>query len=129
MSKKIFLDAFFNQFTDFLDQLVRVFPEDSDFLTFKTGLSLLRRTNPMLVVEQVYKHVLPYEEILRAKNEDFFLKRGFQDHIDGDDTLDQLIEKLKGLWGSLTDHNKNIVWSYTTLLLDLAKRCVALSTA
>lgn len=128
MSAKIFLDTFYNQFSDFLDQLIKAFPGDTDFLAYKTALLLLRKTNPMLVVEQVHKHVSPYDTIIRAKNEDFFLKHGFDDHIDGDDTLDQVIQKLKGLWTALTPNNKEVVWSYTTLLLDLAKRCVARST-
>jgi hypothetical protein len=125
MSKKIFMDAFYNQFTDFLNQLIAVFPGDSDFLAYKTGLALLQRTNPMLVVEQVYLHVTPFEATIRARNEAFFIQHGFNEHIEDNDTLEQVIQKLKGLWTQLTPNNKNVVWTYTTLLLDLAKRCVA----
>lgn len=128
MSAKIFLDTFYNQFSDFMDQLIKVFPGDTDFLAYKTGLMLLRRTNPLLVVEQVYKHVAPFEDTIRAKNEDFFLKHGFDEQVEDNDTLDQVIQKLKGLWTNLTANNKEVVWSYTILLLDLAKRCVAKST-
>ena len=65
MSRKIFLDAFYNQFSDFLDQLITVFPSDSDFPTYKTGLHLLQKTNPKLVPEQVLIHVSPFEKTLR----------------------------------------------------------------
>ena len=124
MSRKIFIDAFFNQFNDFLEQLIRVFPEDTDFPAYLSGLKLLQRTNPMLVITQVKEHVSPYEETIRAKNEDFFLKHTFDDV--SDDAIDQVINKLKGLWGVLDDSNKKHVWEYVTVLLELAKRCASL---
>lgn len=123
MSRKIFIDAFFNQFNDFLEQLIRVFPEDTDFPAYLSGLKLLQRTNPMLVITQVKEHVSPYEETIRAKNEDFFLKHTFDDV--SDDAIDQVINKLKGLWGVLDDSNKKHVWEYVTVLLELAKRCAS----
>jgi len=124
MSRKIFIDAFFNQFNDFLEQLIRVFPDDSEFPAYLAGLKLLQRTNPMLVITQVKEHVSPYEETIRAKNEDFFLKHSFDDH-GTDDALDQVINKLKGLWAVLDDKNKQHVWEYVTVLLELAKRCTS----
>jgi hypothetical protein len=127
MSRKILLDAFYNQFSDFLDQLTKVFPGDTDFPTYKMGLLLLQRTNPILVVSEVHKHVAPFEEIIRAKNEDFFLKHEFSEYT-SDDALEQIIMKLKGLWSTLTDNNKTCVWGYIILLMDLAKRYSAQPT-
>lgn len=128
MSRKIFIDAFYNQFGEFLSQLTRVFPDDTDLPAFKTGLVLIQRTNPMLAVKTVYQHTLPYSEIIRAKNEDFFLKHEFSDISSGDDALEQIIRKLKGLWETLSDTNKQCIWDYLILILDLAKRCIDLSS-
>lgn len=119
MSKKIFMDAFYTQFADFLSQLIQVFPDDPDFPAYKTGLTLLQKTNPMLVVDQVIIHVLPFENIITTRNEDFFLKHEFSEY----NTLDQVIDKLKQLWTQLTENDKKCVWDYITLLLTLAKRC------
>lgn len=119
------MDAFYNQFGDFLNQLIAVFPGDSDFLAYKTGLMLLQRTNPMLVVEQVHLHVTPFEDTIRKRDESFFLNHGFNEQLEDNDTLEQVIQKLKGLWAELTANNKEVVWTYTILLLDLAKRCIA----
>jgi hypothetical protein len=65
MSKKIFMDAFYGQFSSFLDQLIVTFPDDSDFPTYKSGLFLLQKTNPKLVPEQVVLHVAPFERTIR----------------------------------------------------------------
>jgi hypothetical protein len=126
MSKKILLDAFFNQFTDFLSELTRAFPEDADFPAYRTGLQLLHKTNPMIVVQTVHEHVTPYEQQILGKNEDFILKHSFSDHIGNDDALEQVIRKLRDQWELLTPNNKACIWSYVRILLELAKKCVSL---
>ena len=124
MSKTIFLSAFYSQFTLFLDQLIVVFPDDSDFPTYKSGLFLLQKTNPKLVPEQVVKHVGPFEATIRARDEGFFKERGFPEYAD-DNALDLIIQKMIQYWDTLTPENKTIIWDYVTLLLDLATRSIA----
>ena len=125
MSKKILLDAFYTQSTDFLTELAKAFPEDPDFPAYKTGLLLLQKTNPALVIKTVHEHVMPYEATIRARNVDFFLKHDYSNHIENDDALEQVIRKLKGYWEQMSETNQTVVWRYITLLLDLAKRYVA----
>lgn len=125
MSRKLLLDAFFNQFSNFLNELIQVFPSDTDFPAFKTALVLLQKTNPMLVVSQVTKHTEAYADMIASKNEDFFMQHDYSEHIDGDDAIEQVIQKLKGLWGSLTVNNKKVVWDYVRVIRDLAIRCSA----
>lgn len=121
MSKKIFLDAFYSQFSEFLDQLIKVFPNDSDFLAYKTGLFLLQKTNPALVPEQVVLHVGPFESTIQARDERFFKDHGFEQYAE-DNALDLIIKKMKERWDMLSDNNKTVVWDYTILLLNLARR-------
>lgn len=124
MSKRIFLDAFYGQFATFLDQLIIVFPEDTDFPTYKSGLFLLQKTNPKLVPEQVVTHVSPFETTIRARDEAFFKERGFPEYAD-DNALDLILQKMMTLWDTLSAENKAVIWDYVTLLLDLARRCTA----
>lgn len=123
MSRKIFLDAFYNQFSDFLDQLISVFPSDSDFPTYKAGLLLLQKTNPRLVPEQVLIHVTPFEKTLRARDERFFIDYTFSEYGDND-ALGMIISKMKDQWSILSEHNKKCIWDYTNLLLDLARKYI-----
>ena len=122
MSKKIFMDAFFTQFHEFMVQLMNVFPNDLDFIVYDTGVSLLKNVNPGLVILEFNKHVLPYEDILRSKNSDFFLKHTF-DSLEPDNTMEQVINKLKGYWLTLSEANKESIWRYIILLMDIVKRC------
>jgi hypothetical protein len=124
MSRKVFLDAFYGQFSDFLEQLMKAFPEDDDFPAYKMGLNLLKRTNPILVPEQVNIHVTPFEEKINARDETFIVNYEFSEYS-GDDALAMIIGKMRERWTVLSDHNKKVIWDYTVLLLNLAKRCCA----
>jgi hypothetical protein len=123
MSKKVFTEAFFTQFHDFLGQLSNVFPDDSDFPAYDAGLSLLQMMNPAMVISEFKNHVLPYETTLREKNSDFFMNHKFEDVVSVDMSMDAIILKLKGLWGTLSDKSKDSIWAYIILLLDIVKRC------
>lgn len=121
MSRRIFLPAIYTHFREFLDQLVILFPDDVDIPAYKTGLTLLQKTNPLLVPREVVNHVSPFEDVIRRKDEKFFLDNEFSEYQDG--TIDKVIGKVKGLWTTLTDANKTAIWNYIIILLDLAKRC------
>jgi len=123
MSKKIFMDAFFTQFHEFMGQLMKVFPNDEDFKMYDDAVYLVQRMNPGLVVSEFGKHVLPFEEVIRKRDDDFFMNHSF-DSLEPDNTMEQVIQKLKGYWTTLSDQNKSSIWGYITLLLDIHKRCV-----
>lgn len=121
MSNRVFVTAFYTHFHEFLDQMTRLFPDDTDLPTYKTALTLLQKSNPMLAPKEVVNHVSQFEASLRSRDEKFFLDYSFTEYQDGG--IDQLIGKVKTLWTTLSDSNKKAIWDYITLLLDLAYRC------
>lgn len=122
MTKKIILDAFYGQLFEFLDQLTLVFPDDSDFPTFKTALQLTRRTNPTLGIREMSGYLLAVEKKIRSRNADYFLETTAPDGL----APDTLIQKLRTYWKSMSPQNQEVVWSYLNLLMELAKRYTAL---
>jgi hypothetical protein len=60
--------------------------------------------------------------MIREKNSDFFLKHDFSE-FDPDNTMDPIIKKLKGYWEGMSDTNKDAIWKYIILLVDISKRC------
>lgn len=123
MSRRIFLDAFYKQFGEFLDQLSLLFPEDADLVGYKTMLGLLQRTNPLLAPKELVAQLTPFEPSLRARDEKFFLNYAFDEYTEGG--IDQVIGKVKGLWTGISESNKTVIWQYVLLLLDLANKCTA----
>jgi hypothetical protein len=45
------------------------------------------------------------------------------DSLDPDNTMENVIQKLKGYWASMGEQNKTAIWNYILLLLDIHKRC------
>lgn len=119
MSRKIFIDTFFNQFTQFVQQLSEIYPDDTDFPIFLSTLGLMKSTNPMLVVNFVKTEIVdPFEDKIMKRDESFFMN---QDYSDKDVSID-IIRKIKEYIQNMTPKNKEIVWSYIELLTKLCKK-------
>lgn len=123
MSKKIYIDAFFNQYEDFLNQIKEVFPEDPDWKLYLSGLAIFRRTNPLIVVKKTWKYVSQFEEVIKNRDEKFFMDMDYSTYTEGEEPLEQTIDKLKGMWASLTPHNRKIIWEFVNNITTLARLC------
>jgi len=122
-TKKILLDAFFDQFNQFLKELSRLYPDDPDFPTFLTTLSLMKSTNPMLVVKFVKNDIIDiYGDKIDAKDETFFMNRSFEDHKEDVDM--DIISKLKSYIADMTPATKESVWAYIQILKKLCLACL-----
>lgn len=120
MSKKVLLDAFYNNFYDFANQLLAVFPDDTDILAYKTSLALIQKTNPVLAIKELHTYLLPYAAMITNRNSDFFLRKDYSEYQE--QVSSSLIEKLKTLWSGLSDTNRKIVWDYVNLLFTISQK-------
>jgi hypothetical protein len=124
MSKRI-VEAFFNTFNEFIDQLIVLFPDDPDFPAYKSGLGFLKMGNPSIIFDQIERHVIPHEDLILKKNDDFFVKYDFDDIVAGDSSMSSVIESLKSKWLSLPLPTRSILFDYLILLTNLAKTYAA----
>lgn len=122
MSKKIYLDAFFNQYEDFLVQLKTVFPEDPDWKVYLSGLAIFRRTNPTMIVQKTWMYVSKFQDVIEKRDETFFMERDYSDLSEGE-PIEQTVQKLKNMWSTLSVENKQIVWEFVSNITKLAKVC------
>lgn len=122
MSKKIYLDAFFNQYEDFLTQLKIVFPEDPDWKVYLSGLAIFRRTSPMVIVQKTWTYVSQFQDVIEKRDETFFMERDYSDLSEGE-PIEQTVQKLKNMWSTLSVENKQIVWEFVGNITKLAKVC------
>ena len=116
MSKAVLLDAFYTQVSDFLGELSRVFPYDLDFPTYRTQFALMRKANPTLALKQFGLYTSVLEPVLQTRSADVFMTCEVPPELAG------LVEKLRGYWLYMTPENQSVVWSYLTLLTQIAKR-------
>ena len=120
MSRKVLIDTFFNQFTDFLKQLENMYPDDTDFPVFITTLDLLKSTNPMLVVKFVKENIVDlYKDKILNKDESFFLDQDYTQHGDVDLNI---VHKLKKYVKDMSPNSKDVVWKYIELIMKLSMK-------
>jgi DNA polymerase elongation subunit (family B) len=119
MSRKVFIDTFFNQFTRFIGELSEMYPDDTEFPVFMATLNLLKSTNPMLVINFVKTEIIDlYETKIIERDENFFIN---EEYSRKDINLD-IIKKLKQYIVNMTTKNKEIVWCYIEILMKLCKK-------
>ncbi len=122
-SKKILVDAFFNTYEDFMNQMIAVYPDDRDFPLYKSGLGMFRRVNPAIIVGKTWKWVSKFEGQIKERDESFFLQYDYSRDTEGEEPLEQTLEKLRSMWRELNEHNRKVVWDYVNLIMELARRC------
>ena len=127
INKKLLLEKLVDQLIIFIEELVKIFPDDNkDFKVFISGVRLLRRTHPQpdIYVHKVFKNCVEvYRDKIENKNEDFFLMNDYEEAKDyqGAD-LNQIIDKLKIMWKTLHDDEKTKIWGYFNLLLKISDK-------
>ena len=122
MSKKILIDTFFKQFGDFLKQLEAMYPDDMDFPVFITTLSVLRTSNPIIVVKFVKESIVDsYKDKILNRDESFFIEEDYTKH--GDVNLD-VVQKLKKYVKDMSPTSKDVVWKYFKVFILLCEKYI-----
>jgi len=114
--------AFYNTLNEVINNLVDMFPEDADFLTFKTFLGMAQKTNPMLVINTLYPELSKYEKYIDTRDEKFLLEYKAVDY--GAEGAD-IFEKVKSYWSVLDAQTKDSLWQYFYILKELCKKAGA----
>jgi hypothetical protein len=125
MEKNVsFLTAFNNQMDNFLDDLIIVCPNETEFSMLKNAIMLVKKTNPRIIINQFNEMIIPYKEQLLLRNESFFIVKDFHDDFTSvsSDYISKVTNKLKSIWESgLTNDDKVKIWDYFQSLISLAE--------
>ena len=76
--KSIVLKAFLSQFTDFVEDIQSVFPDNADIDSAKTALFLLKKTNPRALLNTWITFIVePYGAQIEQGDIGFFLDKDY----------------------------------------------------
>ena len=118
-----YLTAFNNLIFKFTDDLIETFPEENDFKVYKRALTILKSANAkkMCVIFKSYSYM--YKEKILSRDESFFLENEYSEikqANEDENTVEQVINKLKLYWKELSDENKQKIWKYLETLIKLS---------
>lgn len=92
------LSVFNDHFSEFVNDIQSVFPDDADILTAKNALIAIRKANPKLLVKIWVKYVsLPYKEQIESGNIDFFINKDYSSDLVKSDNADKIMESIDRL--------------------------------
>ena len=75
--------AFNDHFEEFVSDVERVFPDDTDIATAHTALITLRKTNPKLILVTFRDWVArPYKDQIEAGDVSFFIQKDYGNDIE-----------------------------------------------
>jgi len=79
MDKSQILTAFNDHFTEFVEDVQRVFPTNTDITTLLSVVSTVRKVNPKLVIKAFSEHVIgSYSQQIEKGDINFFIDNDYQ---------------------------------------------------
>jgi hypothetical protein len=106
MSNKITILRTFNtHFVDFIDDIIKVIPENSDILAAKSFFEITKKANPTLIIKIWFSLIYsPYTTIIDSGDLEFFINKNYAEDLS---TMQNSKEILKAI-DSLRDPIKNM---------------------
>ena len=118
------LTAFNDHFTDFIDDIQRVFPENHDITLAKNSLLAIRKANPKMIVKIWNSFIVgKYTEEISRGDIGFFINKDYATDLRYAENSDKIIEainRLRGPIGQMTNEDQAKTMKYIQNLTKLS---------
>ena len=121
--KTIVMKAFLNQFTDFVEDVQSVFPDNADIESAKTALFLIKKTNPRILMNAWVTYIVgPYTGEIEKGDIGFFLNKDYTQDLEymGNAVM-QKVDALRGPVRDMGAYNQAKSMKYIQNLTKLAR--------
>jgi hypothetical protein len=93
-----FITIFNDHFSEFINDIQSVFPDDADILTAKNALMSIRKANPKLLPRIWIKYVAePYKDRIISGDLNFFIEKDYANDLTKTGNQDQIMESIDRL--------------------------------
>jgi hypothetical protein len=119
-----YLTAFNNQFSEFIEDILRLFPGDKDLLTTQKSLNLMKKMNPKLIIVSWRDFIAsPYKDDIEKGGIDFFLQKDYQEDLSDMSEATKIlevVERIRTPLKNLHEDDKSMAMKYITNLTKLS---------
>ena len=121
------LTAFNDHFSEFLNDIQSVFPNDPDILSAKNALTIIRKANPKMIVK-IWKSFIAdkYRTQIELNDISFFIDKDQSSDVStasGSDKIMESIDRLREPIRNMAPDNQAKVMKYIQNLTKLADMC------
>lgn len=123
MSKALFLDTFNNHILEFINDILVLYPNDTDIISSKRYLGTLTFVNKTYLIKTWYVSSNKFKDAIQDGNISFFLNRKYDDDINkayNKDYSDYLIKRVKEIVKELESDNLQKAIKYIQNLTKLS---------
>jgi len=110
LNKSNILTVFNNHFIEFIDDVISIFPNEVELVTVKNYFTLIRKSNPKLIITDFHKNVvLKYEKHIMNVYISFFIEKDYKEDLTNNEISDKIITSINRLRESIrlmNDKNK-----------------------
>ena len=116
------LKAFNNHLLEFIEDVIRIFPENLDIKTGKTFIEGVKKVNPKKIITYWRDNILAlYETEILEGDITFFINKDYRNDIGIEAQTLKVLEDIRGLVKETTQDNKDKAMKYLQNLTKLCK--------
>lgn len=118
------LTAFNDHFMEFVNDIISVFPNDTDILSAKNSFTLIRKANPKMIIKIWHKYVVEkYEDVIESGDISFFINKDYRDDLtnaENSEKITEAIDRLRNPVKLMTPEDQQKVMKYIQNLKKLS---------
>ena len=116
------LKAFNNHLLEFIEDVVRIFPENLDIKTGKTFIEGVKRVNPKKIITYWRDNILKlYETEITKGDITFFINKDYKNDIGTETQSLKVLEDIRNLVRNTSQENKDKAMKYIQNLTKICK--------
>jgi len=116
--------AFNAHFFDFLDDVIRIFPENKDIPVSRTSFDMIKKANPTIIIKAWYKFIYaPYKDVIDNGDISFFYEKDYSNDLavlPNSGEIMKIIDSLRKPVSEMTEVNKGHTMKYIQNLSKLS---------
>ena len=124
MSKTTYSKAFQTLLSDFLKDIVHIFPEDKSIKVAKTSIETIQKANPAIVIRTWNKYITAkYGDVIEQGNLQYFIEKDYSEDLQklqNSSDIVKAIDMLRTPIKNMSDTNQQHTLEYLQKLCKLS---------
>lgn len=128
--KSTILKTFNQTFFDFMNDVISIFPENTDIVTGKKFFEITKKANPTIIIK-IWNSAIytPYKDVINAGDITFFFEKNYEEdlgNLDNANDVLKFIDSFREPIRMMSDINKAHSMQYIQILSRLSEVYVSI---